>query len=348
MIDTLNYGYDTAFFAAANGYSGFRSLFGEIFRSESYEHIFVLKGGPGTGKSTLMKGLLKHAGKRCARTAIFCSSDPDSLDGVILEHNGRRVAVLDGTAPHERDAVIPGAIDEIINLGEGFRIELLSERREEILRLNEYKKIAYKRAYSYLHATGCVWNVKRDIFPDSACYIEAENEAAGYLKEVSNAENGAIRCLYTSSFGRRGYYKLEQNEQQTEGEQKREIHLSGGYEKEQKIMGILARELDKSHLAATVHLSPLDSSVIEKIEVANYVFIAEDLPTSSADNYASEQERELCDIHRRLLDMAKLQFELASEHHFALEDIYKSAVDFSVNDHIFEKLAKNIDLFLYR
>ncbi len=346
MIDTLNYGYDTAYFAAANGYSGFRSLFGDIFRSESYERIFVLKGGPGTGKSTLMKGLLKHAGKRYTRTAIFCSSDPDSLDGVILEHNGRRIAVLDGTAPHERDAVIPGAIDEIINLGEGFRGELLRERREEILRLNEHKRAAYKSAYSYLNAAGCIWNTKRIVFSDNTSYTEAENEAKGLFEKISNSKNGTVRYLYIASFGRRGYYKLEQNTQQSVGAEKCEIRLSGGYDREQKIMKILARELDKSHLAATVYLLPLDSSVIEKIEIANCTFIAADLPTASVCDAACKQERELYDIHRRLLDMAKQQFALASEHHFALEDIYKSTVDFTVNDRIFEKLASDIDLFL--
>ena len=46
------------FFASANGYTGFRSYFDEIFDSRDYTAIYVLKGGPGTGKSTLLKVLI--------------------------------------------------------------------------------------------------------------------------------------------------------------------------------------------------------------------------------------------------------------------------------------------------
>ena len=48
------------YYAAANGFSGFRSNFNEVFNKNSLTHLFILKGGPGTGKSTLMKKLLKH------------------------------------------------------------------------------------------------------------------------------------------------------------------------------------------------------------------------------------------------------------------------------------------------
>jgi Mrp family chromosome partitioning ATPase len=45
------------FFAAANTEMGFRSLFDEIFAPEKFRRIYILKGGPGTGKSTLMRNL---------------------------------------------------------------------------------------------------------------------------------------------------------------------------------------------------------------------------------------------------------------------------------------------------
>ena len=45
------------YFAAANGYTGFRSYFGEMFTSDRYDRIFVLKGGPGTGKSRLIRNV---------------------------------------------------------------------------------------------------------------------------------------------------------------------------------------------------------------------------------------------------------------------------------------------------
>jgi len=143
------------YFAAANGYHGFRSYFDSIFASENFLKIYVLKGGPGTGKSSLLKRLSQHfSGMRVYNEAIYCSSDPSSLDGVIIERNARRIAVIDGTAPHERDAVIAGAIDEIINLGENWDSDMLEKKRDEILELNKKKKLAYQNAYQNLRLAG--------------------------------------------------------------------------------------------------------------------------------------------------------------------------------------------------
>ena len=137
-----------SYFAAANGYSGFRSYFSDIFKSENFRRIFVLKGGPGTGKGSLMKRIAEESLRNeVDHDKIYCSSDPNSLDGVIIHTEGGDCAIVDGTAPHERDAIIPGAIDTIINIGENFNNNILRERRDEILRHTKDKKDAYMNAY---------------------------------------------------------------------------------------------------------------------------------------------------------------------------------------------------------
>lgn len=47
---------------------------------------------------------------------MHCSSDSESLDGIVIP--AKKVALLDGTAPHVVDPKNPGAVDEIINLGD--------------------------------------------------------------------------------------------------------------------------------------------------------------------------------------------------------------------------------------
>ena len=82
------------YFAAANGYNGFRSNFEKIFSLQKLEKLFVIKGGPGTGKSTIMKKLAKEFSNCSDITNILCSSDPGSLDGLILSKNGTKKLTL--------------------------------------------------------------------------------------------------------------------------------------------------------------------------------------------------------------------------------------------------------------
>ena len=103
------------YFAAANGYDGFISYFDKVFDPRDFTKIYILKGGPGTGKSSLMRKILTIAeGHGAICEAILCSSDKDSLDGIICKNGDKQIAVIDGTAPHERDTVLPGAVDELI------------------------------------------------------------------------------------------------------------------------------------------------------------------------------------------------------------------------------------------
>ena len=111
---------DNTYFGAANGYGGFRSNFNAIFSPEELDKLFIIKGGPGTGKSTLMKKIKERYSSSASIITILCSSDPDSLDGILIKKNGVTIGIADGTAPHVIDAKYPGVIEEIVNLGDGF------------------------------------------------------------------------------------------------------------------------------------------------------------------------------------------------------------------------------------
>ena len=89
----------THFFAGANSGDGFQNLFSEIVDLEGTYDLMVLKGGPGVGKNTFMREIgrtMEDAGTPVEY--LWCSGDPDSLDGVVLPE--LRCAVVDGTSPH--------------------------------------------------------------------------------------------------------------------------------------------------------------------------------------------------------------------------------------------------------
>ena len=80
------------YFAAANSGEGFVSYFGEVFRPEEFQQIYIIKGGPGTGKSYFMRQVAEAAERQGENVVYwYCSSDPDSLDGITVGRMTRAI-----------------------------------------------------------------------------------------------------------------------------------------------------------------------------------------------------------------------------------------------------------------
>lgn len=132
------------YFAGGNTARGFYSLFDSCL--EGLERIFILKGGPGSGKSTLMKEIGEEWLKEGYDVQfIHCSLDPDSLDGVIIP--GLHVGIVDGTAPHVIEPKTPGAVEEYVNLGEAWDTEELAEQKDKISGLTADISNGIRQAY---------------------------------------------------------------------------------------------------------------------------------------------------------------------------------------------------------
>ena len=141
------------FFAGANSADGFFSCFDDLYDPPSGDRFYILKGGPGTGKSTLMKEIAVNLSEKGeSGTLFYCSSDPESLDGITFEKRGTGIA--DGTAPHIMDPKYPGLCESIVPLGEGLDGDALYEKREEILPLFNANSLLHKKASRLIKAAG--------------------------------------------------------------------------------------------------------------------------------------------------------------------------------------------------
>lgn len=133
------------YFAAGSTGDGFVNMFGDYFDPDKLDRLYIIKGGPGTGKSTVMKRLAAEAERRgYDPVRILCSSDPSSLDGVLVPELS--LGIVDGTAPHQRDPVYPGAVDVIFDLYPFFNVGKLRSQREEIRRLSSLSAVLRKGA----------------------------------------------------------------------------------------------------------------------------------------------------------------------------------------------------------
>ncbi|MBQ8690158.1 MAG: hypothetical protein IJ515_07350 [Clostridia bacterium] len=340
------------YFAAANGYSGFRSYFNDVFSPFEFSNILILKGGPGTGKSSIMKKLISEFEHHVdSIEAIHCSSDPESLDGIILEHNGSMVAVIDGTAPHMTDPQIPGASEEIVNLGVAWNKELLKNNRQKIEKHSVLKSDAYKSAYSHLFIAGEI---------NSLCYTAVEKMYDKDDSEIisslsSNATGGSsIKRRLISSYGKNGFTHLETLYNFTD-----KIYTPIGiYGSEYVFMNHLFASLKGKGADMIVCPSPLDANKIEGIYIysAKTAVVAEKESAFSSgividtaqflNGYSLSNERNNLEFFRREREIwlwnAAEQFKIASDVHFELEDIYTAAMNFKAIDEIFESVASEI------
>jgi hypothetical protein len=138
------------YFAGGNTAKGFYSLYDSVL--EGLERVYILKGGPGTGKSSLMKMMgERFLNKGVDVDYLHCASDNQSIDGVLLPAFG--VGVVDGTAPHIIEPKAPGVIDEYVNLGLAWDREELSRNKENIMGLNDKIASLFQKAYDTFAAS---------------------------------------------------------------------------------------------------------------------------------------------------------------------------------------------------
>ena len=140
------------FFLGTTTPAGFKGYF-EPLRREPGMQMYLIKSGPGCGKSTLMKRLaIKAEQKGEPIQRIHCASDPDSLDGVIFLD--KRAAIVDATAPHVMEPDAPGAEEQVVSLYHTLDADALHAHADEVKRLFAQNTALRSRAARYIASAG--------------------------------------------------------------------------------------------------------------------------------------------------------------------------------------------------
>lgn len=350
---------DTYFFGSSSP-NGFFSCFD--FK-ENYKggYTYILKGGPGTGKSSMMKNIADFMEKNdifCNR--FFCSSDPDSLDAVVFP--SLRISILDGTAPHTADPLYPGATDEIINLGSCWNNNILIENKEKIIELSDKNRECHKKSKRFISSAFSLYADGEDIF--DSCFDKeklqryASRLATKKIKRLSSKigieEKRLIEAITPKGLIFRNGTVLENCDEvillkdefgiasSSFLEEIRNYALASGYDVivspsvsgKKSIRHIIIKELSLGFFSENIFMKP--DIIPKKIIYLSRFYDSEKLKNHKV------RLRFLKSASKELMDEAVSALAQAKKIHDELEKIYIEAMNFDKLNEICENLKKRI------
>ena len=344
----------TTYFAASNSKDGFYSYFEDCFSRPEIEHLYLVKGGPGTGKSQFMRQCAQKAiEKGYAVDYILCSSDPKSLDGVILKNHEHCFAFCDATAPHVMEPRDPGVREEILNLGQFWDASALRQHKEELDRVGAAKKKAYVSAYRYLSAAGELFLETLDLVSPYWKKDELQKFVDKFAKEIGEGPGYSSRPSILSAVSMDGIVRLDSF---FANAQKRYL-----VEDCHGISALFLAEVGKIAIERRqpirISYDPLIPGRIDGIYFCNEKIalqVASDSPASAKKirlrravdvagmkpikgqlHYAEQ-------LKRALLGGALESLARVKEAHFAMEKIYTAAMDFPAKEAFTEQFLEKL------
>lgn len=196
----------TAFFLGANSKDGFFSRYDALIDENDAKTVYILKGSPGCGKSSFMRRVEQAAINAGYDTEeIICSSDPSSLDGVIIPELG--VALADGTSPHVIEPKYPLAVERYLDLSAYGNTAEIEKRRDEIKEKFKNYKSYYTRAYRLTGCAGALASELLDIALSAVNTEKLRKKAQGIISRElkGTGKDGKEVPRFLSSVSPEGY-----------------------------------------------------------------------------------------------------------------------------------------------
>lgn len=341
-------------FPGNNSVEGFYSFYESGLSTTDY--VYILKGGPGTGKSSFMRQLAENFRDRGCDVELWqCSSDSNSLDGVVIP--AYKTAVIDGTAPHVVDPRYPGVREEIINFGEFWKEGALQKERDAIMALTDRISAAFGRAYEHLDAAG---KADAELLGCRRAEEKTLQNEDTFVREIFGAEQCAARHLFGAAVTPDGVKDLTFDLCRSV---KKRWFLQGkrGLGQQRYLQALLDRA-EKRGVSAEIYHGYLDPQeillvIFPDLDIA--VAAAENVPSvemregdrlltfrAEADPHLREKEKQAEKRRDDAVADAVAEIHRAHVLHDDLETYYISAMDFekitNLGKNIMQKILKKV------
>ncbi len=347
---------EDAYFAAANSATGFYSFYSQCFDASRIEHVYAVKGGPGTGKSRFLRDVAEYAERQEWKSEyIYCSSDPDSLDGVILTGREHCIALLDATAPHVYEPMYPGVREDIVNLGAFWDKERLESISSSVVDLNTQKSAAYRQAYRYLASVGNLMHTRDELVAPFIKQKAVRKFAMHLIGGIPDGNGYSLSPALIHSVGMQGEVGFDTYFAKAE-----KIYLLEDCRGcAQYLLAELGELAVKKKLAVRVSYDPILPEKIDGLFLceSGTAFVLDRTGTcayphkcigtrrfvETARMKPIRRELNFCERMRRLmLDGAIERLEKAKEIHFQLESVYMSAMDFQAKELFTQNFCRSL------
>lgn len=344
------------FLLGSNTKRGFVSLFDELKDPVHGHRLFIIKGGPGSGKSSLMKRIIKTMESRKHNIEYFhCASDPDSLDAFI--DYDAKFAMMDGTAPHTMDPDYPGAYDIIVNMADCWDDSKLKADKDKIINLTRTISSCHRMASACISAAAALLDNNMRTARTYVNYNAVNKFIAEFMKMLEGCSAGREkkRLISAISVGQIVFFK------DTLSRLASRIYVlpdEWGAASDMILSGI-------NHAAALMNLERITCycSIRTPDKIDHIIFPSMGIAITTSNefhpfgdknqdilydlmNKIPETEKGQMSLHleksRDLINIACKHVKKAKVLHDELEKYYVNAMDFSKADPIYNKIMDEI------
>ncbi len=334
------------YFLGNNTGHGFYGLYEQDLKNK--RRVVLLKGGPGTGKSSILKKIASDAKKRGEDwEEWYCSGDPSSLDGVHLKE--RNVAIVDATSPHATGADLPVIKDVIVDLAGSLSRDKLRENEMDIINGINRKKRCFLSAYQHLKCALCHYNNQLALEKDGICFEDVRSFAVYLAKELKGSakQNEVCRLrrkVFVSAIcpiGESNFYDGLRD--------KKVVKISG----DEYSMATLFSQLSSVLSGGVVYLNPLEPKHIDGFVYGDCAVVKD--VGHLRDNIVESYD---LSVYAHGLDKTKVEEEknatyveiargiewlnLARREHINIEKYFIDAMNFENNERLYEDIKREI------
>ena len=342
-------------FFGGNTTAGFYSLHNNII-NENRKKLYILKGMPGGGKSSLMKKIGEHLiAKNFTVEFHHCPTDPTSLDSIFIWE--LRTAIVDGTAPHIIEPVYPGLKDELIELAQFVDRKKLTSKEKEIIEAKAANKRAYFKVFSYLKSAKHIHDIIIENNKQAVDFKKVNKKTKLIIEEIFSNNKNEIkdkifkeRHAFSAANSPRGL--VDYTDTILNGI-KTIYYIKGekGTGKSTLIKKIYEMALIKDYTVEvyrnalfpekyeTLIIKELDSCITSNENAEKYATSIIDLNEFFNEKAMDRKDYELYDY---LLEKATLSLKEASKNHNILEKIYIPTIDYEGINKVKDSLLKEI------